>query len=423
MAHSALFRSSAAFLGLLAAVAFAETVEQKYDDGTLKVKYQVDADGKKDGLFEEFYPTGKVKQRVEYKAGTREGKYATFHSNGRIQATGTYQNGKRQGIYSERTEKGQPQLLAHYKDGKLDGVLTRYQDGQPVFVHSFKDGQPVFPRSPKDIKDKLKKILGPPAKGKDEASQRQAALRRLKAYRYLAGVPYEKLVLDDEYNRQAQAATRLCDKLKRLSHDPPNAGLPEEEYQLAKAGTRASNLGGGFTRIADSLDYFMTDSDDRNVTALGHRRWCIHPYMGKTGFGITGTFTAMYAIDGSAEEVPDFDAISWPPAGFTPIEMFGRNSAWNVSLNPKKFALPDDKAQASLFAVDAQLNKVGEPVKLGMHQFNNQLIGLPYCFIFRPEKPVQSPGKRFLVEVTGLKSVDGKTPRPLSFVVVFMSLK
>ena len=56
-----------------------------------------------------------------------------------------------------------------------------------------------------------------PEKTKDEdAAEREAALRRLKAYRYLVEVPYDNLVLDSDYNRCAEAGAKLCEKLGRL---------------------------------------------------------------------------------------------------------------------------------------------------------------------------------------------------------------
>src|SRR5436190_23920150 len=58
----------------------------------------------------------------------------------------------------------------------------------------------------------------------DEAAQ---ALERLKAYRYLAQVPYEDVTLDRGYNEMCLAAARLCAKIGRLEHQPKNPGLPE----------------------------------------------------------------------------------------------------------------------------------------------------------------------------------------------------
>ena len=346
MMKSSLCRAAIAFLGLFAAVAFAETVEKKYDDGTVKLKYEVDAKGKKDGLLEEFYPTGKAKLRAEYKGDLLDGKYASFFEDGRVRVTATYQKGKLNGVYTERTDKGQLRLMAHYKDGKLDGNVTRYEEGLPAFTLSFQNGEPVFARSAKEIRDTLKEIVGPPRKGKDMATERDAALRRLKAYRYLAGVPYEELELEEDYNRLAQAAAKLCEKLKRLDHNPPNAGLPAKDYKLAKAGAASCNLGYGFARLADSVDYYIGDIHSE---WLGHRRWTLYPYLAKTGFGRAGMYSGMHATDRSLKDVPDFDFVSWPPPGYVPVTMFQPGISWSVSLNPAKFKALADGAQARVF--------------------------------------------------------------------------
>src|SRR4051794_29397197 len=126
---------------LIAAVAAAETVEEKYPDGKLKARYSLDGQRRK------------------------------------------------QGPYTEYTEKGQKKLTAAYKEGKLNGTLTQYEKGKPLWSQAFKDGQPVYGKTLEQIKKKLAEIdPAPEGKPADPAADREAALRRLKAYRYLVGV-------------------------------------------------------------------------------------------------------------------------------------------------------------------------------------------------------------------------------------------
>src|SRR5262245_25976619 len=155
---------------------------------------------------------------------------------------------------------------------------------------------PLLSRDLATIKKTLESISKGEGRPKVEgalAIERENALRRLKAYRYLVGVPYEPLELDEQMNKEATAASLICSKLDKLDHDPPNPCLPEEEYKLGQKGARSSNLGWGFRTLPEAIDGWMDDSDKGNIAAMGHRRWCINPTMGKTGLGRTKEFTAM----------------------------------------------------------------------------------------------------------------------------------
>ena len=50
----------------------------------------------------------------------------------------------------------------------------------------------------------------------------------------------------------------------------------------------------------------MDDSDDYNWSMAGHRRWCLDTKTAHTGFGHSGSYTAMYdfGIDDS-KKTPD----------------------------------------------------------------------------------------------------------------------
>lgn len=139
--------------------------------------------------------------------------------------------------------------------------------------------EPAKVRSADEVKKKLVEILASPREG---AGEREAALRRLKAYRYLAGVPYD-ITLDDEFNAACETGAKLCAKLGRLDHTPANPGLPEDDFTLGYKGTSQSNLGQGYRGLEDALDGWIEDSDKNNISHVGHRRWCFNPAMQKTG--------------------------------------------------------------------------------------------------------------------------------------------
>jgi uncharacterized protein YkwD len=357
----------------------AETTVEKYDDGTPRRKFAVDADGRKDGPYTEYFPDGKVKVKATYKAG------------------------------------------------RLHGTLTQYVAGKAVLTQPFQDGKLVHPKSLEEIRKKLKEILLPPKeKAKDRlTAESQAALRRVQAFRYLVDLPYDNLVLDDESTAAAQAAARICNQLRQLNHTPPNPGWPEDEYKLAYKGASHSNLAySSNPSLAQAVIEWIWDSDGNSLEQLGHRRWIFNPALRKVGFGKAGSarmgyFTAMFAWDRSQPKVPDYRFVSYPARGLMPLEFFRSTAAWSVSLNPRVFRKPDDSVQPKIYAVDGELNQKGEPLKLNFAKVNTMGFGIPYCLIFRPGKAAVGPGKRYVVEINDLKRTDG-TAAVVRFVVEFV---
>lgn len=417
---------------LFTALARAEIVETKFDDGKVKQKYVTDEQGKKDGAFTEFFANGKVKIKAVYKADELDGLFTEYFENGKARISATYKADKKNGTFTEFNEQGQKLVVASYKDDKLNGVMTRMEKGVITLQLPFKDGEPAYPRTKEQMAKKIQEILEAPVKGDGLDAERQEALKRLKAYRYICELPYEQLTLDDQYNKLAQAGSALCAKIKRLDHKPANPGLPEAEYKIGFEGTSKSNLAGGYAKIALSVDGYMDDSDPSNINRVGHRRWCLNPFMGKTGFGREGTFSAMYSMDASNQRPPDFDYIAYPTKGWMPIEFFSRGRiapgavntyAWSVSLHPQKYKAADKNVKVRIFELDdAGSKKTSEPLPLNYNTPNGEGMGLRNCLIFRPDKFKLEAGQRFLVEIDGLVRPNGALA-PIRYVVDFFSLK
>lgn len=407
-------------------LAAAETVEEKYPSGKVKLKYATDKDGKKDGFFVEYFENGKVKSRANYKADERDGAYTVLYPNGVTQISALYKKGKLHGLYTERDEKGKLRFTVPYVDGKLHGTLKQYEKGKEAFTYAFKNGEPAFARTLEETRTTLAAInTVPESEKKADAveAERMAALRRLKSYRYLVGVPYKDMVLDSELNRYAEAGAQLCEKIGRLDHTPANPGLPEEVYKVGYKGTSSSNLHQGGKDLAFSIDSYMNDSDPSNIDRVGHRRWCINPAMQRTGLGRSGRFMAMWSFDKSRANVPDYDFIAYPSPGFMPVEYFKATYAWNVSLNPKKFAKPAPSVKCNIYEeIDQHLNKSGGPLSLNYSNVSMYGAGIPYCLIFRPDSLDLSDGKRYWIEIEGLQYLDGK-PANVRYMVIFVNLQ
>jgi hypothetical protein len=280
------------------------------------------------------------------------------------------------------------------------------------------------PRTLDEVKKALAEIAAPPEKKPDAATaERQAALRRLKAYRYLSGVPHDDLVLDDDLNAACDAGARLCEKLGRLEHTPKNPGWPEDEFRLAYRGTSQSNLGFGYRSLVDAMDGWMDDSDDGNIDRVGHRRWCLNPAMRKVGFGKSGQYYAMHSFDRSRKEVPDFDLVSFPGRGLMPVEYFKPHYAWSVSLNPKKYNPPPKSVTVKVYPADDKGKPDGEALELNYSNVDTVGFGIPNCIIFRPEKAAVAPGKRYVVEIEGVTLRKGGEAATVRFAVEFVSVK
>ena len=277
-----------------------------------------------------------------------------------------------------------------------------YQPGQKDRYHA---------RSRDEIREALKQIekrAPAAARGKPRAERTPAeqveALNRLNAYRYLCGLSYD-VALDEEHASFAQAAAEICEKLGRLDHNPPNPGMPEADYRRAATGAGRCNLfaGGG---PASSINGYMNDSDPGNIDRVGHRRWCLNPRMGRTGFGHSGSYAAMYAMDGSGS-TRSVDVVAYPPPGYMASRYFSPGYAWSVSLNPGVWHVPDENkvavsvCPASHFGA-ADPKKRDAPLKLNYLHVDQGGYGMALCVIFRPEEVDCSPGHRYWVEVKGL---------------------
>jgi hypothetical protein len=335
----------------------------------------------------ETYPSGKVKAKYAVDA-----------------------NGKKNGAYTEYGEDGKIAVTAVYRDDKLNGWRATYEKGKEVGAKLYKDDECVMAHSLAETKKALADILrAPPAAKKDSALvvAREAGLRQLKAYRYLCEVPWENLELDEEMTKCAQAAAELLDKVGQLTHDPKNPGLPQEQYETGLKGCRNGNLNLLHRTLPRTVDMWIDDSDPPNIERVGHRRWCLNPALQKTGLGMTSKFAAMWSMDTSQKNVPDYDFVCFPPRGFLPVSMFQTDVSWSISLNPKKYKAPDASARVKLYRADAKYQPIGKPLDLALSKINLDGFGIPNCIVFMPKEKT-AVGNRYWVDVEGVKDMADK---------------
>ncbi len=421
-------------------------VVEAFDDGSPRLKYVTNDQGQKDGKYTEFHRNGKVAVEATYRADQLEGAWASYFEGGKVRVRTSYKGGKKNGHYEEFAENGETLVTSNYADDQLNGKVEVFRGRKVASSQTWRNGELVgldgvvaHPVALDSIRKTVASILAgepavkAPAKGKakprkpDEstapatgplAEKRMGALRRLKAYRFLCGVPYEDVRLGDEPDAYAQAASELCLKLGRIDHEPPNPGLPEEQFRFAAKGTKSCNL--DVNGAIGSVDDYFNDSDPSNEKRVGHRRWCLNPAMVVTGFGEAGEadpaggekrpYSAMWAMDESRGRVPDYEAVCYPTRGWMPIDHFGTNRAWSVSPNPVRFPnlAPETKVEVRVYRLGADFVRPEKPLDLDLLAVDTG-VGSGPCVIFRPKGLEIAEGDAFWVEIFGL---DAKALKP-----------
>lgn len=187
--------------------------------------------------------------------------------------------------------------------------------------------------------DEEPSVSAPYSAGKVSDDILQEGVDALNLVRYVAGLS-DNVVLDDGYTETVQHTAVLLAAINSLSHTPPRpADMDDAFYREAYAGAGSSNLaaywGLAMTPASSVITQYMDDSDDSNISAVGHRRWVLNPDMGKTGFGFAqnasgGRFSAMYAFDRSGSS--DVEYVTWP-AQVTPYELYQYTPAFSISLD------------------------------------------------------------------------------------------
>ena len=91
----------------------------------------------------DYYENGQKKEEGTYKKnGKKDGKWTSWHENGKKTIEGTYKDGKKDGLETRWYENGQKELEGTYKDGEFDGLWTGWhENGQNSWYSTYKDGE------------------------------------------------------------------------------------------------------------------------------------------------------------------------------------------------------------------------------------------------------------------------------------------
>ncbi len=233
----------------------------------------------------------------------------------------------------------------------------------------------------------------------------EAALKMVKAIRYIAGLSTD-VVIDSRFNEAAQAASVVNAANGSLSHEPSKpSGMDDSLYKLGYEGASHSNIAQGYSSVNTSiLNGYMDDSDKYNIDCLGHRRWILIPHMERCGFGYANNFTATYVIDEERIENWYFTTaeVVWP-AEEMPLE-FWTNGAWSVSTgaeekksNIKVSLKRQSDGKEWTFSADSDQSSA----ESGYFNVENSNYGEAGCIIFMPNGLEVKKPDSFEVTITG----------------------
>lgn len=275
------------------------------------------------------------------------------------------------------------------------GIGVKYRSAEEIAkyisAHPFNYDDATFSVKPNYTK-------APYSAGKLSDKSQKNTLNALNNVRFIAGLNEVQLL--DDYSELAQAAALVNAVNDDLSHYPPKpAGMSDALYNKGASGASSSNLAWNYGSLADSvISAWMSDADDYNIDRIGHRRWCINPSMGKTGFGNVGTYYAMYAFDHSGSS-SNVSGVCWP-AQNTPVGYFANNDPWSISMG---YEVNASNVKVSLVRKnDGKTWKFSKSSADGYFNVDNDGYGQIGCIIFRPDNISYKVGDSFDVSVTGL---------------------
>ncbi len=432
-----------------------ETVEP-FEDGSPKRRYATDEAGLKEGPYVEYYRGGRPAVQATYRHDLLEGAYLETYENGHPRLRTSYRAGKRHGKLETFAPDDAPTELSTWVDGTLDGKRQVWRAKKLLVTQTWRlgtiltfDGVPAFPRPKEEVTRTVAAILAgelpaaEPRAGKSKperkpkaapaaptfpasipglaaaspalAKDREGALRRLRAYRYVCDIPWADVVAGETETIYAQGAAIVCAKLGDISHTPPNPGLPDDVYAVGAKGAAKSNLAYGQDQGATrAVDGWMDDSDKRNIGAVGHRRWALSLEVRVVGFGTErageSDYSVLYVEDTSRVPPRDLPFVVFPARGWMPSDMFSGHHAWSVAVDPiAALRIDTTHLTARVTRLSPDFVPVEETLPIEMSVYETTALAGRHAFIFRPKGLEVADGAAYLAEVL---APDPKSHKP-----------
>jgi antitoxin component YwqK of YwqJK toxin-antitoxin module len=105
-----------------------------FANGVLRYEGITDEDGKRQGFWREFYPTGELKSEGNYINSKQDGVWKFYFENQKIEVEGRYANGKKEGVWHWYYPNGAMLQEENWRQGQLDGDFIEYDGSGSVSV-------------------------------------------------------------------------------------------------------------------------------------------------------------------------------------------------------------------------------------------------------------------------------------------------
>lgn len=107
------------------------------------LKVNVNEKGEREGLWEQYYKNGQLREKGNYKNDKLEGWGEWYYENGQLAEKTNYKKDKREGLWEWYYENGQLSEKTNYKNDKLEGwVEWYYENGQLKEKRNYKNDKP-----------------------------------------------------------------------------------------------------------------------------------------------------------------------------------------------------------------------------------------------------------------------------------------
>lgn len=110
-----------------------------YEDGSLKESYTC-SKGKLEGLNESWYPNGKQSSKYNYAEGLKNGTCEEYYEDGSLSLRVIFANGKEEGVSSYYNRQGKLYGTVTYKNGQVIAAKFTAPDGKPVMEQEDRKG-------------------------------------------------------------------------------------------------------------------------------------------------------------------------------------------------------------------------------------------------------------------------------------------
>lgn len=116
--------------------------ESFYIDGTRRQRTDY-FENQRHGLQEEYHPNGRLERQIEFKRGVEHGSFVQLDQQGQQLETGRFVFRLREGVWEERWPNGHLRERATYLDGRREGdVEVFHGNGRPAGGICFTRGVP-----------------------------------------------------------------------------------------------------------------------------------------------------------------------------------------------------------------------------------------------------------------------------------------